>query len=143
MPQFNPESFASQLFWLAICFSVLYMCASKIFLPRIKEILATRAHDVDHNLSLAAEINEQIEEIQMTSKHLRETANTNYKLSIDNAVKQVNLKREEDLHNLRTQISKMIEHSSSEIAEFKNKSQNESQKTVDFLVNEIGNKFLK
>lgn len=141
MPQFNPLSFSSQLFWLIICFGVFYICMSKIFLPRIRKILHERNHDIDHNTSLAEEINEQVEEIKITSTSLRDAANSQYKLAIENAVKQASLQREQDLQNLRNEIAKMIEKSNNEISEFKNKSKAEFQKTIDFLVSEIGNKF--
>ena len=34
LPQFNPEFFSSQLFWLAVTFFGLYMFLSKVALPR-------------------------------------------------------------------------------------------------------------
>lgn len=143
MPQFNPESFSSQLFWLAICFSVLYIFMSKVFLPRIKEILHNRNHDINHNTSLAEEIKEQANEIQITSKNLHDAASAQYKLAIDNAAKQATLKREEGLQNLRDQIAKLTEKSNHEILELRDNSKAEFQKTIDFLIEKIGNKFFK
>src|SRR5688572_1292337 len=41
-PPFNPETFASQLLWLAITFAFLYFMMSRIAIPRIGGILESR-----------------------------------------------------------------------------------------------------
>ncbi len=141
MPQFNPESFASQIFWLAICFGLIYFSMSRIFLPRIREILKQRHHNIDHNESIALQIQEQIDAIGITSQRLRETSVAQYKIAIDQSVKQAHLHKEGGLQNLKNQIAKMVEESKAEIATFKTTSQNDCQKIVNNLVEEIGNKF--
>jgi F-type H+-transporting ATPase subunit b len=51
-PPFDPEFFASQLLWLAICFIAFYYLMKKVALPRIGGILEVRrdriASDLDH-----------------------------------------------------------------------------------------------
>ena len=141
MPQFNPESFASQIFWLAICFGLIYFSMSRIFLPRIREILKQRHHNIDHNESIALQIQEQIDAIGITSQRLRETSVAQYKIAIDQSVKQAHLHKEDGLQNLKNQIAKMVEESKAEIATFKTTSRNDCQKIVNNLVEEIGNKF--
>ena len=37
MPQLNPESFSSQLFWLLIFFTFLFFIVNSIFIPKIKK----------------------------------------------------------------------------------------------------------
>lgn len=55
-PQLNPSSYASQLFWLAIAFVVLYLLMSRIALPRIAEVLDLRHKQREGNLSRAEEL---------------------------------------------------------------------------------------
>jgi F-type H+-transporting ATPase subunit b len=43
-PPFNSETFASQLFWLALTFAVLYWFVAKVAVPRLGGIL-TQRHD--------------------------------------------------------------------------------------------------
>jgi F-type H+-transporting ATPase subunit b len=52
VPQLDVSTFSSQIFWLIICFSVLYYLLSRRALPRVSEILEARqnriAADLDH-----------------------------------------------------------------------------------------------
>ncbi len=52
-PPFQPETFASQLVWLAITFAILYLMASKIVLPRVGGILEARRQRIDNDLAEA------------------------------------------------------------------------------------------
>lgn len=53
MPQFDPATFASQIFWLVITFGALYLVISKFAIPRIGEILEQRARLVQDDLDRA------------------------------------------------------------------------------------------
>jgi F-type H+-transporting ATPase subunit b len=49
-PPFNPETFASQLLWLAITFAFLYFLMSRVAIPRIGGILESRRQRIDGDL---------------------------------------------------------------------------------------------
>ena len=53
MPQLDPTWFASQLFWLAITFAVLYFVLSKLVLPPLQEIVARRQQTVEGDVAQA------------------------------------------------------------------------------------------
>lgn len=53
-PPFNAETFASQLFWLALTFAFLYWFVSKIALPRIGSVIDERRQRIDTDLAEAA-----------------------------------------------------------------------------------------
>lgn len=54
MPQFDPNTFATQLFWLVVCFVALYLVASRWALPRVAAVLETRQTKLDNDLDRAA-----------------------------------------------------------------------------------------
>lgn len=56
MPQFDPSSFASQLFWLVVTFVALYWVVAKIGIPRIGEVLQQRARVIQDDLDRAAQL---------------------------------------------------------------------------------------
>ncbi|MFM9942314.1 MAG: F0F1 ATP synthase subunit B [Hyphomicrobiaceae bacterium] len=53
LPQFNPEFFTSQLFWLAVTFAALYMFLSKVALPRIGQVVEARRNRIQRDLEEA------------------------------------------------------------------------------------------
>ena len=57
-PPFQSETFASQLFWLAISFAALYLLASRLVLPRVGGIIDARAKQIDDDLAEAQQFKE-------------------------------------------------------------------------------------
>jgi F-type H+-transporting ATPase subunit b len=61
MPQFDPSTFLSQVFWLLVCFSILICAFVFVFVPRMNALLENRSNKVHHDLERAKMLNEQIE----------------------------------------------------------------------------------
>lgn len=55
MPQLDPASYPTQLFWLAVVFIVLYVLMSRIGLPRVNQVVTARAAKIDGDLGAAAD----------------------------------------------------------------------------------------
>jgi len=51
MPQLNPEFWASQIFWLILIFSILYIVVWKIFLPKITDSIENRKSRIVNDLN--------------------------------------------------------------------------------------------
>ena len=50
MPQLDPASFPSQLFWLVVCFGTMLLVLSVFVLPRITRTLTARQGQIDGDL---------------------------------------------------------------------------------------------
>ena len=57
-PPFDPATFGSQLFWLAILFGLLYVLMSRVALPRIGSILEERAARIASDLAESQRLKE-------------------------------------------------------------------------------------
>ncbi len=55
-PPFETSNFAPQLVWLVLVFGVLYVLMSRLALPRIAAILATRENTISSNLDAARDL---------------------------------------------------------------------------------------
>ncbi len=55
-PPFNADTFASQLFWLAITFGFLFVMMSKVALPRIGAIIDSRQKRIADDLADAGKL---------------------------------------------------------------------------------------
>lgn len=61
MPHFDATTFASQLFWLAVCFITLYVLMAKFALPRIGDILEERQKRISDDLDMAERLKTETE----------------------------------------------------------------------------------
>ncbi len=64
MPQLNPEFFASQLFWLVVTFSFLFVFLWRVSLPRIGNVLEKRERKISEDLTAAKELQAEASKIQ-------------------------------------------------------------------------------
>ena len=75
LPQFDPAPFASELFWLAIVFLVLYVVFSRVNLPKIGKVIEDRdksiADDRDTAESLTKEAEETLHGYEQSLAHAR------------------------------------------------------------------------
>lgn len=56
MPQLDPSTFAPQLFWLLVTFSLLYLVMWKVALPRVADLLQQRQERIDDDLERAQKL---------------------------------------------------------------------------------------
>jgi F-type H+-transporting ATPase subunit b len=62
MPQLDQLwSYPSQIFWLAVCFIVLFFILSRIALPRVSDLLQERQERIDSDLEKAEQLKKEAE----------------------------------------------------------------------------------
>jgi len=64
LPQFDPVSFPSQLFWLVVTFGFLYWIMSSMVLPRLGGTIEERRDRIADDFDQAAEFKRQAEEAE-------------------------------------------------------------------------------
>ena len=68
MPQLEQtEFFVSQLFWLVVTFTFLFIFLWRISLPRISSVLEKRESKIDDDITSAKKLQAEAEEIQKTA----------------------------------------------------------------------------
>ena len=78
MPQLDPTYWASQVFWLILVFTILYVSISKVYLPKIKSNLDDRENKIKEDIENANRFKDQSE------ARLKE-----YEVILENAKKEV------------------------------------------------------
>src|SRR5882757_856756 len=63
MPQLDLTTFPSQIFWLVVCFAVLYFLMKTLALPKIETIVEERRHRVEGDLEKAAQMKAEAEAV--------------------------------------------------------------------------------
>ncbi len=63
LPQLDPTWFASQVFWLAIFFAILYFVFSKKTLPEISSVIENRKNHIQSNLEAAEKLTAEADQV--------------------------------------------------------------------------------
>jgi len=121
MPQLDTEFWVSQIFWLAITFSILFVLLSKLILPKISANLETRKLLILENVETAEKKREESEsKIKEYNEIIIKTKNEAKSLishAKEKLMKDINLKKEA----LEKDLSGEIQKAEIEIKEFRNK----------------------
>ena len=121
MPQLDTEFWVSQIFWLAITFSILFVLLSKLILPKISANLETRKLLILENVETAEKKREESEsKIKEYNEIIIKTKNEAKSLishAKEKLMKDINLKKE----TLEKDLSGEIQKAEIEIKEFRNK----------------------
>jgi F-type H+-transporting ATPase subunit b len=59
MPQFDPMTMPSQIFWLIVCFAILYLVMSKVIVPSLGGTIEARAAKIQGDLDAAAKARDE------------------------------------------------------------------------------------
>lgn len=109
MPQFDISTFSSQLFWLVICWGILFIYLWKFLVPRMTAKLSDREHKIKSILADAANFESQAE--SMLLKY--EDDLNNFKQTQKERLQQVSAfiqKNKEDLEfDLKKELNEAVE----------------------------------
>tara|TARA_B110000116_G_scaffold81620_1_gene71055 strand:+ start:245 stop:739 length:495 start_codon:yes stop_codon:yes gene_type:complete len=132
MPQLNPEFYMSQLFWLVLTFTFLFIFLWRISLPRISTVLEKRASKINDDIRLAKQHQAEAEEIQnkidfqlrearLETSELIKTANFNFQDQIAKELEKIdntiNLKIDETSATITKSKSESLKQINDEIYE--------------------------
>ena len=62
MPQLDPSSYLSQIFWLVITFGAMFLIMWRVAVPKIADVLEARQYRITDNHAKAEELNREAEE---------------------------------------------------------------------------------
>ena len=130
MPQFNAKSFNSQLFWLVITFSTLYLIITYFILPRIRENIRLRKNKIANDLERAENIKVEIENmISKSNIKLEQAKNLAQKMIKESTLRS---KKEYDnqIDTIKKQIANMQKKAESNIAEYKKSLEKDIEKSA-------------
>lgn len=136
MPQLDPTTFVSQLFWLGVCFLALYFIMSYIAVPRISRTLEKREAANLEKINAASTFRERAEDLlaeyEKIIEEARAQAHDKTKQSADAVLSEIEEKKkhflekvndrlhlgEQELYRARVKAEKDIQPLSQEIAAF-------------------------
>ena len=122
MPQLNPEFWISQIFWLTLTFSSLFLILSKFILPKISKNIEFRKSQILDNLELAEkqkkESEAKVQEYEQLILRSRDDARNYFNEARKKVLQDIDKKRLQ----LENELNEEISDAEKEIIDLKNKS---------------------
>jgi F-type H+-transporting ATPase subunit b len=115
-PPFDPDTFGSQLFWLAITFGLLYYLMAKVALPRIGTILEERNDRIADDLAEAEKLKQETDEAIATYEQALGEARKNAHGIAHTARDKAKAKIDADRNRIEADLGDKIKVAEAEIA---------------------------
>lgn len=108
MPQLDVTTFSSQLFWLGMCFLVLYFILSYFLVPKISGVLENRENMREQNINQASSYREEAESLLVEYEKLlaqtRKEAHEKYQSVVNVTAHEIRAKKREMLDKLQERL---------------------------------------
>lgn len=140
MPQLDTSTFASQLFWLCICFFSMLFIMSKFIIPKIADILEQRQRKIDGYLIKAHQIKVQAEETLKKYQDALREANENAEKSLTKTQVELNSLIEKKQNDLNAHLHKILEEGERDIAKSQKEAINKVKSISEDLAIDIAKK---
>ncbi|MDA7705336.1 hypothetical protein N8772_02530 [Rickettsiales bacterium] len=142
MPQFDITYFSSQIFWLAICFTIIYFLTKRMFMPKMSKIIDDRSDKIEQLRLDAEKLNQKLAKINEKIESVRNDSVLQYSQIIANAKLKSNKKRSDFIKKNQDQIVKLQDNSSLLLNNIMKDYDNNSNHAIDKLVKNISNNLI-
>lgn len=126
LPQFDPTWFASQIFWLVVFFTVLYLFFAKHVLPSLSSSIENRRSHIQSDLEAA-------ENLSRESEDVKKAYETDFQKAQENAIHKIRKIEEELKQEFTEQEEKLQAQYAQEIAKLEKDIQSTEQKLKEDL----------
>jgi F-type H+-transporting ATPase subunit b len=116
MPQFNFDTFPSQIFWLLISFAALYFLLARTALPKIGAVLEARQRKMDDDLERATELELQAKEALIAYEAELDAAREQAQSAIRQATDEMAADAEQQHQKLAAKLTADVEAAEGRIA---------------------------
>lgn len=93
MPQFETSTYLAQIFWMILCFFILWFAMSWFIIPKIDDIMEQRRRKIDGYIQKAEKTNKQallsLEKYETAIKKAKEHANLTIKANHENLATEI------------------------------------------------------
>ncbi|MFN7039161.1 MAG: hypothetical protein ACK4OM_06335 [Alphaproteobacteria bacterium] len=133
MPQLDPSSFISQIFWLAISFTILFFIVVKLIVPNILQIITERNNIIENDLNKAEQAKINAETIEKLYKDSIENAHHKANKLIEEAKLQIKEESRQKMAILSTELNLKLKEAENKIMSL----QENASKDIEILATDI------
>ncbi|MGE3769703.1 MAG: hypothetical protein AB7G06_01995 [Bdellovibrionales bacterium] len=120
VPQFDPTTYAGQLFWLVITFTLLYVLMAKLALPRIGFVIEQRAQRLNQDIEQAQTARDKAVSLQKSFETGLSTARLHARETVGQAVAAAQAAQSAALAAQNQQLVARVQEAENKIGAAKN-----------------------
>lgn len=128
LPQFDPSSWPSQIFWLAVFFVILYTIYARAILPSIGGTITRRADYVQNQLKAAEELSKQADSLRAEVEAGLKEAGQTAAAALQTAESTAQANMATALGNFRARFETTVEQTEAKIIAAKSEAMGEMEK---------------
>ena len=137
MPQLDFSTFAPQLVWLAITFTVLYIMIAKVILPRIGGTIEQRSDKIANDLDRAQTLKEDVDKAIASYEAALADAKSKAHAIAQETREKLGAEMEAERVRVDQEISNKVDQAEKAINAMKNKAMGQVSKIASDLAGEI------
>ena len=142
LPQFDPSSFTSQVFWLAISFAAMYVFFSRKTLPEISGVIESRHDQIQSDLDSAENLKHEAEEVHDAYEKILEDARLKSSASFSQAEEKIKAKANDTYQDFQERSAKDIKSKEAAIEKAKNAAMDEMNVLAAEIAREAAEKII-
>lgn len=115
LPQLDPSTFATQIFWLAVTFIALYLLMSRVALPRVRDVLEERERRITDDLEKAQRLKDEAEAVLAEYEKALADARASAQALFAQAAEQANAEAAKRQQDMSQKLAKQLETAESRV----------------------------
>lgn len=108
LPQLDFAWFPTQIFWLALCFTLLYFLSAGAALPRVAEIIEARESRIAHDLDRADELQNEAQALARETDAILANARSQARAMVTKALEEADEEKVDRMHEHETDIVRRV-----------------------------------
>lgn len=115
LPQLDPSTFATQIFWLAVTFIALYLLMSRVALPRVRDVLEERERRITDDLEKAQRLKDEAEAVLAEYEKALADARASAQALFAQAAEKANAESAKRQQDMSQKLAKQLETAESRV----------------------------
>jgi F-type H+-transporting ATPase subunit b len=120
MPQFDVSTYASQIFWLFVCFFIIYTYTSRVTLGKISAILEARWNETEGKKNHAQDLTHEAHQLKAQNEEKVKASKTKAHRRLDTAFKETAILTEHRKHEIFSMMLKQYHQAEARIHKRRN-----------------------
>lgn len=119
MPQLDPTPFLSQIFWLGVAFSILYLSVKFYFFPRLESLFYLREDVLGKKIEETKHLKDEAENLDEQIQHLKSHAHEKTQTMLRSLEKKLQKENLDHTHMVSETHQKSLAQAQKELDAFK------------------------